>query len=338
MTIPYRTQQILKRTLLVLLVIGVLLAIVSGIWFIWLQRYVIFDRSSGIRFDFSLESIPRGEQIQPPPEQPTIPIDFLTEEDLKGSSTELTQMIGYYIDMEDLSDLAAVKQQLSDLPAGTPVMLDVKNIYGDFFYSSKINSQRPSGMDTKAMDELIAFLSERRLYAIARIPALRDYYYGLHHVSDGLPMPGGYLWADEFYCYWLDPTSEGTITYLVQIITELKSLGFDEVVFDEFRFPDTEEIVFTQDKAQAITNAAKTLVTSCATDTFAVSFIGQDAAFPLPEGRSRLYLTGVEAPQAATIAQQAAVTDPAINLVFLTDVHDTRFDVYSVLRPLSAAH
>ncbi len=338
MTIPYRTQQILKRTFIVLLVIAVVLAVVSAIWFVWLQRYVIFDRNTGIRFDFSLESIPRGDKIEPPPEQPTIPIDFLTEEDLKGASTELTQMIGYYVETEALSDIAAVKEQLSDLPAGSPVMIDVKNIYGDFFYSSKINSQRPSGMDAKAMDELIAYLSERRLYAIARLPALRDYFFGLHHVSDGLPMPGGYLWADEFYCYWLDPTSEGTVTYLVQIITELKSLGFDEVVFNDFRFPDTNEIVFDQDKAQAIADAAKTLVTSCATDTFAVSFTGQDATFPLPEGRSRLYLTGVDAAQAATIAQQAAVTDPAIHLVFLTDVHDTRFDVYSVLRPLSAAH
>ena len=338
MTIPYRTRQILKRIFLVLLVIGVVFAIISAIWFVWLQRYVIYDRTAGIHFDFSLESIPRGEQVQKPEELPTIPIDYLTEEDLKGVSTELTQIIGYYIETKDLTDIATVKAQLADLPAGTPVMIDLKNIYGDFFYSSKINSQRPTGLNTKGIDDLISYINERQLYAIAKIPALQDYYYGLHHVSDGLPMPGGYLWADEFYCYWLDPTSEGTITYLVQIVTELKSLGFDEVVFSQFRFPDTNEIVFTQDKNQAIIDAAKTLVTSCSTDTFTVSFISQDPSFVLPEGRCRLYLTGVDAAQAATIAQQSGVADPAINLVFLTDVHDTRFDVYSVLRPLSAAH
>lgn len=338
MTIPYRTQQIIKRTLLILLVICLLLTIASCIWFIWLQRYVIYQRDGGIHLDFTLESVPQGELIQQPTEAPTIPIDYFTEEDLKGASTELVQMIGYYIDTEALSDITTVREQLMALPAGTPVMVDVKNIYGDFYYSSKLNSQRASGVDTKAMDELIQLLSQRQLYAIARLPALRDYYYGLHHVSDGLPMPGGYLWADEFYCYWLDPTSEGTITYLVQIITELKGLGFDEVVFNDFHFPDTQEIVFNQDKQQAITDAAKTLVTSCATDTFAVSFTGQDAAFPLPEGRSRLYLTGVDASQAATVSQQAAVTDPAIHLVFLTDVHDTRFDAYGVLRPLASAH
>lgn len=338
MTIPYRTRQILKRTLLALLVIGILLAVISCIWFVFLQRYVIYDRQTGIRLDFSLESVPQGNVVQQPETLPTIPIDYLTEEDLQGANKELTQIIGYYIEPEALQDMQTVKAQLAELPAGTPVLVDVKNIYGDFFYSSNVCSQRPSGMDIAAMDELIAYLSERRLYAIARLPALRDYYYGLNNVSDGLPVRGGYLWADEFYCYWLDPTSEGTITYLVQIVTELKGLGFDEVVFDDFCFPPTDQIIFDQDKTQALTDAANTLVSTCTTESFAVSFTGQDAAFALPEGRSRLYLTGVEAAQVANVAQQTTVSDPAINLVFLTDVHDTRFDAYGVLRPLSAAH
>lgn len=338
MTIPYRTQQILKRSLLALLVIAVLLAVISCIWFIFLQRYVIYDRDAGIRLDFSLESIPQGNVVEQPEAQPSIPIDYLTEEDLQGASEELTQLIGYYIEQDALSDIATVKAQLAELPAGTPVLVDVKNIYGDFFYSSNVCSQRPSNMDIAAMDDLINYLSQQRLYAIARLPALRDYYYGLNHVSNGLPVAGGYLWADEFYCYWLDPTKEGTITYLTQIITELKSLGFDEVVFDDFRFPPTDQILFSQDKTQALADAANTLVSTCATESFAVSFIGENATFSLPEGRSRLYLLGVDAAQATNAAQQTTVADTAINLVFLTDVHDTRFDVYGVLRPLSAAH
>ena len=42
MSIPYRTQQNIKRaavTLLVLLVVGSLL---WGLWFLWLQRYVVY--------------------------------------------------------------------------------------------------------------------------------------------------------------------------------------------------------------------------------------------------------------------------------------------------------
>ena len=44
------------------------------------------------------------------------------------------------------------------------------------------------------------------------------------------------------------------------------------------------------------------------------------------------------AANAASIAQQSGLENPAVNLVFLTEVHDTRFDAYSVLRPLEAAH
>ena len=125
---------------------------------------------------------------------------------------------------------------------------------------------------------------------------------------------------------------------MLQIISELKSLGFDEVVLDQFRFPDTKEIVFTGDKAEELNKAAKTLVTVGSTETFTVSFVGSSADLILPEGRTRLYLEGVNAANADTVAQNTGITDLATRLVFLTEVHDTRFDAYSVLRPLEAAH
>ena len=124
---------------------------------------------------------------------------------------------------------------------------------------------------------------------------------------------------------------------LAQIVSELMDLGFDEVVFEEFRFPDTDKIVFKADKKEALVKAAQTLVTACATESFAVSFV-QERDFALPTGRSRLYLEGVTAAEVASIAQQAQVADPALNLLFLTEVHDTRFEIASVLRPLDAAH
>ena len=44
------------------------------------------------------------------------------------------------------------------------------------------------------------------------------------------------------------------------------------------------------------------------------------------------------AAQAESIAQQTGLEDPTTRLVFLTEIHDTRFDAYCVLRPLDAAH
>jgi len=92
--------------------------------------------------------------------------------------------------------------------------------------------------------------------------------------------------------------------------------------------------VFNGDKTQALTTAASALVTTCATDRFAVSFTGS-SGFTLPEGRSRVYLENVDAANAADRAQQTGVADTDIRVVFITDMHDTRFDAFGVLRPLS---
>ena len=125
--------------------------------------------------------------------------------------------------------------------------------------------------------------------------------------------------------------------YLVQIVSELKSLGFDEVVFDNFCFPDTTDLKFSGDRGEALTQAAKTLLSSCATESFALSFVGGADGFTIPEGRSRMYITGATAAEAAGIASSSGVADTAINLVFLTEFHDTRFNTYSVLRPIDSA-
>ena len=266
------------------------------------------------------------------------PLDANEGENQLNVSKELVQMVGYYVTQQDLeTDIAAIRPQLQKLEKSTPVMIDVKSYKGDFFYSSTLSDNRNSKIDPAAMDELLEYLQLSDMYAIARLPGLRDFNYGLNHVSDGLPTAGGYLLVDDDRCYWLNPSSQGTITYLVSIITELKSLGFDEVVFEDFRFPDTTQIVFKNDRAEALTAAAQLLVDTCTGDNFAVSFVGAHD-FPLPTGRSRLYVTGATAADAASVASQTGLENPAVNLVFLTDLHDTRFDVYSVLRPLSGAH
>ncbi len=336
MTIPYRTRQNLRRIFIFLLILLLLALLFSGGWILWLSRFVVYSRD-GAKIDFSLpEQLPGGVLAAPPVPGETIPINY--EDGTNHLTTELYQLGGYYVESATLQEsVADVRAQIEALPAGTPVMIDVKNRYGSFFYSSNISSSYASSVDVPAMDELIAYLANSNLYTIARLPALRDYSYGLHHVSDGLPTAGGYLWMDSLGYYWLNPMSSGTLSYLIQIVNELKSLGFDEVVFYDFCFPETDKIVYTQDKAEALATSANTLVTTCATNTFAVSFVGK-SDFPLPEGRSRLYVENVEAGAIETFVEKVPLEDPHIRVVFLTQVHDTRYDKYGVLRPLSAAH
>lgn len=340
MNIPYRTRQLLQRIALIALAILVVGGLIFFCWFTWLQRYVIYTRDKGAVLDMSLNpSVALGVPAVPDTTEETLSVYYNEGANAINVSRELEQITGYYADRTALEEsLDEVLAQATALPSGTPIMLDVKSPKGNFFYSSSVSSNYNPDLDIAKMDEMIKTLDKRGMYLIARLPSLRDYYFGLDKTSNGLFVASGsHLWADDDYCYWLDPTKEGTITYLAQIVTELKLLGFDEVVFDEFRFPDTDNLKFEGDRDQALADAAKTLVASCATDNFAVSFVGE-STFPLPHGRARLYVTSALAAEADAIAQQTGLENPAISLVFLTEIHDTRFDAYSVLRPLEAAH
>lgn len=338
MALSYRTRRFLQQLGIALLILVLLAVIIWMVWIIWLDRFVVYSRD-GAKFDFDRPNeISSGELAVPPAEQETITIVYNDSVANQNGSTELTQINGFYATADHLlEDLAGVRARIDSLPAGSAVMLDLKTIKGYFYYSSEVGPVS-SSMDIQAMDELITYLNNKDLYLIARIPAFRDYHFGLNQTLNGLFMqsnPIG-LWMDRDGCYWLDPTKEGTLNYLTRIVAELKRLGFDEVVFSDFCFPDTEDIQFSGDQSEAIAKAADTLATICATETFCVSFTSDSTGFELPtEERCRLYLTNFSAAQVRSAAEATGLEAPEIHVVFLTEQGDTRFDEFSVMRPVN---
>lgn len=336
--IPYRFRNALRKLCVTVLVIVLIAAIFLVFWLLWLNRYVIYTRDGvKLNFDLSLD-FPEGQLAVPPTPGATIDIYYNEGENVVlPETTELQQLSGIYITGEMLAqDISGIRQQLKTLPAETPVMLDVKNIRGEFYYTTS-SGRNAAAIDTAQMDGLIRDLKTNH-YLIAKLPALRDYWYGLENVDDGIFNPNRMsLWMDEERCYWLNPASDGTLTYLVQIAKELRAMGFDEVVFDDFRIPATDAIYFEGDRDEALNHTAASLVTICATDTFAVSFANNTETFLLPEGRSRLYLQNVAAADVGAAAERTGFADPDIRLVFLTNLKDTRYDAYGVLRPMDIA-
>lgn len=346
MILSYRTRRNLRRTGKFLVISALVGAMIWLCWMIWVARYMFYDRDLGARLDFDLEPFPEGQLATPPTESQKVDIFYNEPDvDLPNVEVEKTSISGYYIDFEELTtDIPGTQAKLEALDPGTAVMIDIKSPKGYFYYSSGLEEASDStSVDIAQMDALIEFLSNSELYMIARLPAFRDWRYGLNHIPSGLPYKGGdgALWQDDTGCYWLDPTDEKALNYIVRITKELQSLGFDEVVYYDFRFPKTDKIVFDGDKEQAIADAAATLATACATEQLCVSFVSESADFPLPQGNCRVYLQGVAAEDADTVAQQVATDDPALHVLFMTtasDASDTRFEKYCVLRPLESAH
>lgn len=340
MSIPYRTQQNLKRlagTVLILLVV----ALVAGaLWFLWLQRYVLYTREEGAVLNFDMPAtVAAGEPARKPEAAEEVQIYYNEGENKLELSTDLAQLKGYYVLGSTLAaDPAGVWEQIQSLPEGTPVMLDLKSIFGMFYYSTATGRPTSDQADIRGVDALIDNLSRSDYYTIARIPALRDRDYGLNNTNEGLPVAAGYLWMDEEGCYWLNPAREAIINYLTDIATELRLLGFDEVVFEDFYFPESDSIVFEADKTATLENTAQTLVTACATDSFAVSFVS-DGSWKMPEGRTRVYREDIsDAIKLMELNSSLDMENPESRLVLITNNLDTRFEDYGILRPIELAH
>jgi len=342
-TVPYRYRRGLQRFFISLSVVFLLGVLAIGAWMLWLSRYVIYTED-GAKLDFNLSfDYSQGEPAQTPTQGASLPLIYGNTDDLLNpQSSEPIQLNGVVVTEEMLTnDLAAVESALTALPTTTPILMDMKSIRGEYFYTSAIGRTAET-VDTSSVTRLILDLKAEDRYLIARIPAFREYWFFMEDQSSrvpyGLPKSSGSgaLWEDKSVPkqlhYWLNPASTGTLDHLVQIITELRNLGFDEVVLEDFRFPYTDGIRFTGDKEESLNEAAKTLSVACTNEHFVLSFVNRNIA--LPEGRCRIYVTDVVAADIPELVAGLSLEKPQSQLVFLTDLMDTRYDAYSVLRPL----
>ncbi len=334
--LTWRTRKRLKTAAVVLGSIAAVSLALWVCWILWLGRFVVYARE-GVRLDF--EWVTPGSFVTAvPPEEIPVTIRFDDgDEPVVEKKKELEKLTGCTISIDMLTgDIAELDEAIRQQPKDTAIALELKSGSGNFYYKTAMPDATVSRkVDTDALGELLAYLAKADYYTIAMVPAFRDRAYGLENTAYGIHHSSGrYLWAGDDKCYWLDPAKNGTRAWLVEIASELRDLGFDEVVFTDFCFPPTEDILYEGDKLAVLNETAEHLVYNLATEDFCVSFLCSEEGFVLPEGRTRLYRDKVDASMAQSVAEALNVPDTQINLVYLTEAMDTRFDTFGVLRPL----
>lgn len=334
MNISYRTKLLLRRIFGITATVLAVAIVVTACGVLWLQRFVVYtDAGAKLVFD-QPKRLPQAQLPQPAP-TPAVTIHYSDVPFREG----LPQVLGYYIDPADLmEDPEAVRLKLEQLPVGTAVLLDVKGYRGYFYYSTAVGRNTSSSYNIGKMDELIRWLAGSDLYVIARMSALRDFDLAWNDNSCGLAKTNGALYADEGRYgigYWLDPTDETVLRYLTQVLRELRELGFDEVVLQNFRYPNTDKLAFQGDRAAALQEAAETLITACANEAFAISFASSQADYSLPAEHCRLFLEGLAPEDAHQAWDTAAVEQKRLNLIFLAAESDDRYEIENgLLLPL----
>lgn len=183
----------------------------------------------------------------------------------------------YYLDPDSMSDADSLDEALDELAASgcNAVIFPVKTEGGVFHYRTEldfvatvIDGNDPIQSELSAAD-IVKAAESRGLRPVALMSVLYDnnrygdYRDGSYRSEDGdtwldtSPDKGGKPWLSPF-----DETAQG---YLCDIVTELGEAGFDEIICDDFIFPEFrssdidmlgEEVSPYSDRYQALTSLA----------------------------------------------------------------------------------
>ena len=176
-----------------------------------------------------------------PDKNRTVSLRIVDENNPALPGREAVKVRGIYIS-GPMAGSTELFQNILDSAAGTEintVVIDFKDDQGritcpvDSPVASEIGACRPYVQDMK---ELIASLKERGLYVIARVVAFRDPWLAEKKPEWSLHLADGSLYRDRQGMAWVDPYRKEVRDYLVEVGTEAKEAGFDEVQFDYIRF------------------------------------------------------------------------------------------------------
>ena len=337
-SIPYRTKQRIRKGLKITAIVLAVLAVLDVLVVIYLGRFLVYDEN-GAHIDLNRSTGRQADEA-----------DFLREEtrelpeveliygDPSSDSSSSELILGYYIDLPMLQDPDAVLDALTALEGPCTVMIDLKSSSGAFYYSTGIaGAVTAETVDVTKVDRVISYLRSNQFSMIARVKAFRDTNFALANIPCGLAMQNAALWMDRDGYFWLNPEDGMVIDYLKQIVNELASKGFREVVFDDFYFPESTQIVYPSDRTrpEMMQYVSTQLINYFKNANITISFGDPAADFVLENESSRVYLSDVDGSGVgAAVASYSRLVDPEKQLVFLTASRDTRFEGYHLLRPL----
>lgn len=337
MHISYRTKIMLRKLLRVLLILLAAALVVGIVLAIYLEPFVVYDRD-GAHLDMDGRMMQVVTPNEPAAQRPVIENPQIVYANGTTVNKTIQEMGGYYITTAMLQDADAVFEEIKKIEEPCAVMIQLKSRFGNYYYSSSISGASKADVKISVVDQIITYLSNRGFYLIAEIPAFSDPVYALDHQECGLPMAGGYLWMDEYGCYWLDPANEDVLSHLSQIARELAGRGFKEVAFSEYRFPSTNSIIYRSDKTRSeiISDSVAQLTSYFAGSTTVISFVSAEDDFPVASCTGRMYVKDVAGSKVTHYEQTYGAAGTLKEIVYIVNSRDTRFESQAVLRPLIA--
>ena len=155
---------------------------------------------------------------------------------------DLTFRNGVYIPINQLTTPEGLTNviQMCESNKFDAVVIEIKGDSGILCYKSEmpiataIGSGGETGIDLK---KVAARFKENNIYTIAKIVCFKDNFAPESDAELSVPYIGGGRWWNEYK--WLNPYIKRSREYLSEISEEIIKSGFDEVMLDEVKFPDS---------------------------------------------------------------------------------------------------
>ena len=330
--VSYQTKNRLRRGVKIALLVLAALLLLAVVRFIYLERFLVYEKD-GVHLDLG-GGVATVAQNRQTPSAESFP---LVREDAHGAAIsqpvegQIKKLSGVYVSAAQLQD-PDVQASFVDFSENA-ILLDVKTATGKFLYPTQAEHTDVSAKAEEIGTLLKQLKGKRNVTRIARLPAFADRAYALSDFSHSLAIAGGALWMDGNGSYWLDPASEDVRAYLIAEAKELSRLGFDEIVFDGFFFPQSASIVYSGDGSEACREAAREIADALRDTGVLCSFISGDPEILACSARGYIPLTDEMLIASLVDTYAELFSGDGARLVFLTDSHDSRLADYSMLSP-----
>lgn len=320
----YRKKLLLKRLAVILgiVLVVVILALILG--FSYLGRYVVYTEDGAyFSFDSTRETteIEEGLNILPP-EDPVLitgesvfETQALTDEEfIRLSADEVNGLLVNYETLEKGDALNTID-------------------FTESGYNMLVLEMRSAGSEILSSEPVLALMQRAKDQGIkltAMISCLDDREYALAHTDQALSIDGGALWVSSGGSYWLDPANEDVQKYITDMILTLSGMGFQEVILNNFYFPESENIVYTSEKTreelmiEAYEKVEETISIRCTLGVLVTDPSKGHQALDYAEHLYVYYDSGNR-------LQSYIESHPDHYVVFVTASHDTRFDEFGKL-------
>ena len=159
---------------------------------------------------------------------------------------------GIYLNAGTAGDSSRI-EELIERCRGTPVggfVIDMKDDQGYLSYRSNNPLASQVGSNTRRVGDpaaLVQHLHDSGLIACARVVAFKDPLLSTYSENDAYPYAvldsaTGFPWRQDNGETWANPQDDRVHDYLIAVVEELVSFGFDQIQLDYLRFPSDGDV------------------------------------------------------------------------------------------------